>query len=436
MKIVVTQFYTPNVDYAKFSRQVNEKYCQDNGYIYYAQTDEGIIKEKIEGRSWTWYKPHLLKEVLDNHPDCDYILFIDIDAVLCDSSRKIEEFIENDIDLLMTQDHGDCLVNAGVMLFKPTDATKKFLDDWWEICERHPQYKTGIWHDQTCIGLLMEEMQSPSWFKVIQNSDLNSRVYNKRCFIFHAFAFGHVAFRTLDVVCDEILNPKSTEEKTLSDIAKDFPTDKDFEHNYFSLVYEEYLSPIRETVTSVCEIGTGGFWGEIGWEPGNSLKVWEAYFPNAQVRGLDIAEYDLKDTGRISLEWIDQSQRDVLDKYADSMEEQDLILDDGSHKMKDQQITLASFFKKLKSGGVYILEDLHTSNEAGVPEKGIWPWGSCDPDKTKTLDMLKELEKTGNIVSDYITEKEDIEYLQDNIKSVEIFSLNKGASITSVITKK
>ena len=90
-------------------------------------------------------------------------------------------------------------------------------------------------------------------------------------------------------------------------------------------------------------------------------------------------------------------------------------------------------FKTLKSGGIYVLEDLHTSLEALIPEKAWCGWG--DSTKTLTLDMLKNFISTGKIQSDYLTEDE-INYLNDNILSVEIYQNRPDWSITSVIIKK
>ncbi len=72
--------------------------------------------------------------------------------------RKIEEFIDGDFEIKMTSDYGPSEVNAGVMLLKNSDWVKDYLNKWWDICEEFPQYKTGLWHDQTCIGLLNERI--------------------------------------------------------------------------------------------------------------------------------------------------------------------------------------------------------------------------------------------------------------------------------------
>jgi hypothetical protein len=94
---------------------------------------------------------------------------------------------------------------------------------------------------------------------------------------------------------------------------------------------------------------------------------------------------------------------------------------------------MAAFFKSLKSGGIFVMEDLHSSPEVRMPEKNaIWGWG--DPTKTTTLEMLEGFINTGKIVSDYLTDEEQT-YLEENIASIEIFKL-APTSMTSIIYKK
>jgi hypothetical protein len=223
--------------------------------------------------------------------------------------------------------------------------------------------------------------------------------------------------------------------KTLSQIAQKYPTDKDFTHNYYNLVYEKVFNPIKDEVKLVCEIGIGlSFnWGEKEIRPGNSLKVWRDYFINADILGLDIVNHsDINDLDRISLDWIDQSKRDIVVEYSKKLQNYDIIVDDGSHNVYDQQITLAHFFKSLKPGGIYILEDLHSSIEVNIPEKAnLWGWG--EPGYTTPLEILTHFQKTGEIVSDHLTGDEE-QYLQNSIASVEIFQI-APTSITSVIVK-
>lgn len=221
---------------------------------------------------------------------------------------------------------------------------------------------------------------------------------------------------------------------TLSELAKIYPTDKDFTHNYYDKVYEKYFSPIKNEVKLLCEIGIGGFWEDVNWVNGNSLKVWRDYFLNSQILGLDIVKHtNIEGLDRINIDWIDQSKKDLVIEYSSKLQNYDIILDDGSHNVYDQQITLAYFFKSLKSGGIYVLEDLHSSIEVNIPEKTkLWGWG--EPGFITPLELLENFQKDRIIISDYLTEEEK-NYLQENIASVEIFHL-APTSITSIIVKK
>jgi hypothetical protein len=226
---------------------------------------------------------------------------------------------------------------------------------------------------------------------------------------------------------------------TLSEISKKYPTDKDFTHNYYNAVYEKFLSPIRYNVRSVCEIGIGGFYKEMNWVPGNSLKVWRDYFPNAQILGLDIVRHDdIQDLDRITLDQIDQSKKDQIIQYSNRMKDYDLIVDDGSHNVYHQQITLAYLLNSLHSGGIYILEDLHSSIEVEMPEKAqLWGWG--EPGFITPLEFLENYQKHGNI--DVNSNKpwqitnEEINLIKESIASVEVFHV-APTSITAVICKK
>ena len=219
----------------------------------------------------------------------------------------------------------------------------------------------------------------------------------------------------------------------LSEIAKKYPTDKDFTHNYYETAYESALSSIREEVKLVCEIGIGGFWSEVGWVHGNSLKVWRDYFPNADILGLDIKEYQIEDQGRIRTGWLDQSKKDLVVDYASKLKDYDLIVDDGSHNIYDQQITLAYFFKCLKPGGIYILEDLHSSIEVNDLEKAkLWGWGEAG--HITPLQMLEHHIGAKEIISDYLDEGEK-QYLEQSIDKIEVFHIGP-TSITSIIRKK
>lgn len=432
MNIVVCQFYSENVKYGKLSEEINKKYCDDNGYTYYAEKDTEKLLDKLDNRSWTWYKPHLISEVMDKFEDCDYVLFLDIDAVLINHSRRIEEFIDDTSEIIMTEDYGPSIVNAGVMLIKNSLFSKNFLKGWWDICEEYPNYKTGLWHDQTCLKFMYDKLENKDLFKIIRPYDLNSRTFNLKSFIFHAFSYGNTPLRTIDSVHDYIFN----EEKdfiTLHGIAKKYPNDKDYTHDYYNSVYEKEFRKIKNEVKKFCEIGVRGYGKEYGWIDGNSLKVWRDYFKNAEILGLDNLNIDLDDSDRITTDYMVQSDLENVKSYSSKLSDYDIIIDDGTHKIYDQTITFAYFFRSLKSGGIYVIEDLNSSNEVNIPEKNnIWNWG--EPGFITPLEMLQHFNKTKEIKNDYLTDDE-ITYLKENIESVHIYTTNPY-SITSIIYKK
>lgn len=423
MKILVTQFYTGNVSYAKYSTEINKKYCEQHQYEYFIESDTEKINKLLNGRSTTWYKPHLLIEAFEKYPDMDYYLYLDIDAVFSNHEKQIEDFIDSECSILMTQDYGPSLVNAGVMLVKNDSFSKKFIVDWWNICEEYPLYKTGLWHDQTCIGLLYEKMQKPNEFKIIPTGPFNSSTFGTDEFIFHAFSFGQLKNRSIDSAYYRLFNIEPEfNNPTLMDLAEVYSTDKHYLHNYFQQVYQEILEPIQTTAKDILEIGV---------LDGNTLRIFKRFFKNAKIYGADIV-IPSKMESDITVYKTDQSSRLQLTELGKQFETLDLILDDGSHKMYDQQITLATMFKKLKSGGLYILEDLHTSIECLMPEKAMFGWG--DATKTTTLQMLENFKSTGKIISDYLSE-EECKYLEENIEVCEIFYLNDKCSITSYLKK-
>jgi SAM-dependent methyltransferase len=430
IKIAVAQYYTKNINYGEYSEKINSNYCEKNQYVYHLDTDEELIKNRCNGRSFHWYKPLLIQDTFDKNPDCDYVLFLDMDAVFLNKDRRIEEFITSDFSILMTEDYGSSIVNTGVILFKNDQFSKDFLKKWWDAGEELPEFKTRHWWDQSCIELIYNRLEDKSLIKIIEPSDINSRYFDLTKFIFHAFAYGAMPRRNLDNVYYELFGIDKPKYETLLELAPSYGTDKHYEHNYFGLIYDKILSPLKYDIKTLIEIGISD---------GDSLLLWRDFFENANIVGVEKdMEHSMrilknKDLSRLDLLHLDASKEENLDLIVNKYANVDVIIDDGSHKMFDQQIALAKLFKTLKPGGFYILEDLHTSYEARMPEKSWCGWG--DPEKTITLDMLNNFISNGKIESDYMTD-EEIEYLNNNIESVKIYQSRSDWSVTSVIIKK
>lgn len=104
---------------------------------------------------------------------------------------------------------------------------------------------------------------------------------------------------------------------------------------------------------------------EIGIQNGGSLEIWAKYFPHAEVIvGCDI---DPKcrtlsyEDERISVVVGDANEASTADEIFEISKYFDIIIDDGSHESGDIVKVFARYFGHLKSGGIFIAEDLHCS---------------------------------------------------------------------------
>lgn len=87
---------------------------------------------------------------------------------------------------------------------------------------------------------------------------------------------------------------------------------------------------------------------EIGIEYGPSLEAWKRFFPNANVVGVDIEDKAVK-----KLPGIDYIISDVKDMKPEKPF--DIVIDDGSHKLRDVKHVVENF--ELKVGGLMVIED-------------------------------------------------------------------------------
>jgi len=102
---------------------------------------------------------------------------------------------------------------------------------------------------------------------------------------------------------------------------------------------------------------------EIGVQNGGSLEIWKKYFPQGSViHGIDIDEkcLQLKFSEGIFFHLGNAADHSFMEKTF-SETQFDVIIDDGSHICKEVIQTFEYLFPKMKNGGCYIVEDMHTS---------------------------------------------------------------------------
>jgi hypothetical protein len=210
-------------------------------------------------------------------------------------------------------------------------------------------------------------------------------------------------------------------ETNLEVLAKKYNVDK-LDHGFID-IYEKFFEYKRNSIKKILEIGV---------YKGDSLRMWADYFPNAQIHGWDLKTYSFNQFGeRINTFVVNQEDRVSIQNNIKI--DYDIIIDDGCHTMCAQQISLAVLWKHLSYGGIYIIEDLHTSLPHNPYE---WKGGKCLPDfSNSSLRMLQNLQTTGKVYSIYMINSER-QKIEKECSVCRVYDTkNDERHITSVLLK-
>ena len=119
--------------------------------------------------------------------------------------------------------------------------------------------------------------------------------------------------------------------------------------------YHELLSSRRLTARTVIEIGI---------DVGASLRMWEEYFPNAIIHGLDCDTNKLITEGRIRSHFCEQGSVESLREAVRWIGSPiDFLIDDGSHRSDHQIVSANTLLPSLAPDGIYVIEDVLDPNE-------------------------------------------------------------------------
>lgn len=223
---------------------------------------------------------------------------------------------------------------------------------------------------------------------------------------------------------------------TLHNIGSKYGTDK-VNYGYLDF-YNRFFNEQRESMKNVLELGV--YYGA-------SMKMWREYFPNAKIYGVDLfngirpsntpfANPDIflksvqrNEYDRIYLDILDQSIRENIVKYKEKFTDGyfDIIIDDCSHRMVDQQQSLGVLYPLVKSNGYYIIEDINSSLERYEDVKEDF--------SNTTLTVIECYFKKSKINSEYMTSTE-LEYINKNIKNMNFYwTMTPCRAGTCIITK-
>lgn len=125
--------------------------------------------------------------------------------------------------------------------------------------------------------------------------------------------------------------------------------DKGTAHTYID-EYEKLLNDYRENSTVL----------EIGICRGESLKMWDEYFINSKVYGIDITDEYIKDLikeNKYNIIIGNACSEKILEQLNDLTF--DVIIDDGSHLINDQINSFNILKHRMNPNGIYIIEDVN-----------------------------------------------------------------------------
>jgi hypothetical protein len=140
----------------------------------------------------------------------------------------------------------------------------------------------------------------------------------------------------------------------LDDLALKAGTDKASSHHDYMEAYSHYFDAIKDDPIKFLEIGI---------YEGSSVKLWEEYFIKAELHFIDVSLNAVKyHSTRSHYHIARQEDADDLQKFIqEAGTDFDVIIDDGGHAMNQQITSFIHLFPHVKSQGIYIIEDLHTS---------------------------------------------------------------------------
>lgn len=136
---------------------------------------------------------------------------------------------------------------------------------------------------------------------------------------------------------------------TLCDLARKYGTDKCVPHNY-TPVYYRLLSERANKVKKVLEVGIG--------RGAKSLQMWEEFFPNAHIYGVDLDKGSLWNKGRITSFQLNQMNRAEMSQLGLHYGKFDVIIEDGDHKPQAQIAALDVLLPFVTEDGFYFIEDI------------------------------------------------------------------------------
>lgn len=133
-------------------------------------------------------------------------------------------------------------------------------------------------------------------------------------------------------------------------------SDKGTLHDYIDGYYSTEFTPKKNDVLTIIEIGI---------RRGDSLNLLSNWFVNSKIIGidngqemLDIDKTFVSNIPNVEAIYDNAFSYNVLNRFEDNTI--DYIIDDGPHTLESQLYSVNNWYKKIKTGGKLIIEDIQS----------------------------------------------------------------------------
>lgn len=152
--------------------------------------------------------------------------------------------------------------------------------------------------------------------------------------------------------------------------------------NHYFEIYDLWFKKFRNKSPIVLEIGI---------DCGGSLEGWKKYFGDgSKIIGFDNRP-KFEPFDDIQLVVGNQGDPGCWERFIQHFPHVDIVIDDGSHYMWDQICTFEHVFPTVNEGGIYLIEDTHSSywnDKMGNPPSA---WGGGYKEPHTCIEFMKNM---------------------------------------------
>lgn len=148
-------------DLAELTDASKREYCERHGYQFH------VLSEMKYSTITGFNKIHFALEIFHDHPDIEWLLFSECDAMITNQSVQIEDRIDNDYHFIVPVDRLN--LNSGNFLVRNSEQGRAYLQ---MIIDSEQAYHDVAWAEQQVIIDTIEQYQDI--VKIVPQKYMNS----------------------------------------------------------------------------------------------------------------------------------------------------------------------------------------------------------------------------------------------------------------------